>query len=145
MTDFHDFFHQFFQVNRQLSKNINECLTPLGLYSAQWTIIYYLKHHGSSTQAEICKYLNVEAPTMTRTVSRLEKKGLIERTRGKDKREKRLQLTDDALSQFQLWKEHIERFEACVLKGISVREQKLMMTLLQKMNENINNKGDDDY
>lgn len=43
---------------------------------------------------EISSYLGVEAPTMTRTLARLEKSGWITRTAGKDKREKLISLTD---------------------------------------------------
>ncbi|HEX6593361.1 MAG TPA: MarR family transcriptional regulator [Bacillota bacterium] len=142
MTNFHDLFHQFFQVNRQFSKLINEKLAPLGLYRSQWTVVYFLKHHGPSTQKEICKYLNVEAPTITRTVKRLEKSGWIERTIGKDKREKRIQLTEEANGQFKQWQQTIHTFELRVLDGVPGQAQEEFVNTLKKMNKNMNRKGD---
>lgn len=141
--DLHEFFHQFHQVNRQLSKNMNERLSSLGLYSAQWTIIYYLKHYGSATQAEICQYLHVEAPTMTRTVSRLEKNGWIERKPGKDKREKLIQLTASSLDEFDIWRKETGEFEAQVLRDVTAEEQQQMIKTLKKMMHNMNSTGDD--
>ncbi|HLR79613.1 MAG TPA: MarR family transcriptional regulator [Bacillota bacterium] len=142
MTNFHDLFHQFFQVNRQFSKLMNEKLAPLGLYRSQWTIIYFLKQHGPSTQKEICEYLNVEAPTITRTVKRLEKSGWIERTTGKDKREKRIQLTEEAVDQFKQWQQTINTFELRVLDGVPEQAQKEFVNTLKKMNRNMKDKGD---
>lgn len=141
--DLHEFFHQFHQVNRQLSKNMNERLTSLGLYSTQWTIIYYLKNYGPATQAKICQYLHVEAPTIARTVSRLEKGGWIKRKPGKDKREKLIDLTTAARDEFGKWREQTANFEAQVLKGIPIEEQQQMINIFKKMMDNMNSTGDD--
>lgn len=141
----HEFFHQFHQVNRQLAKNMNERLSSLGLYSAQWTIIYYLEKFGPSTQAEICQYLHVEAPTMTRTVARLEKNRWIKRKPGKDKREKIIQLTTAALDEFDIWRKKTGEFEAQVLQGVTTKEQQQMIKTLQKMMHNMNYAGDDTF
>jgi len=70
--------HKVNQLGRRFSKTLNERLTPLGLFTAQWAVVVRLLE-GPATQTELCQYLCVEAPTMTRTLARMEQAGWIER------------------------------------------------------------------
>ncbi|WP_282173153.1 MarR family winged helix-turn-helix transcriptional regulator [Cytobacillus firmus] len=132
-----EFFHSINQFTRHFSKVLNESLVPLGLYAAQWTIIYRLKTGGPSTQKEISSYLGVEAPTMTRTLVRLEKSGWITRTAGKDKREKLISLTDAAILEYDNWLSAVRSSESNVLQNITEEEISTMITLMAKMRENM--------
>ncbi|WHY62751.1 MarR family winged helix-turn-helix transcriptional regulator [Cytobacillus firmus] len=132
-----EFFHSINQFTRHFSKVLNESLVPLGLYAAQWTIIYRLKTGGPSTQKEISSYLGVEAPTMTRTLARLEKSGWITRTSGKDKREKLISLTDAAILEYDNWLAAVRSSESNVLQNITEEEISMMIRLMAKMRENM--------
>ncbi|MBG9449541.1 MarR family transcriptional regulator [Cytobacillus firmus] len=132
-----EFFHSINQFTRHFSKVLNESLVPLGLYAAQWTIIYRLKTGGPSTQKEISSYLGVEAPTMTRTLARLEKSGWIIRTAGKDKREKLISLTDAAILEYDNWLAAVRSSESNVLQNITEEEISTMIRLMEKMRENM--------
>ncbi|MCC3649336.1 MULTISPECIES: MarR family winged helix-turn-helix transcriptional regulator [Bacillales] len=132
-----EFFHSINQFTRHFSKVLNESLVPLGLYAAQWTIIYRLKTGGPSTQKEISSYLGVEAPTMTRTLARLEKSGWITRTAGKDKREKLISLTDAAILEYDNWLAAVRSSESNVLQNITEEEISTMIRLMAKMRENM--------
>ncbi|URM32353.1 MarR family transcriptional regulator [Cytobacillus firmus] len=132
-----EFFHSINQFTRHFSKVLNESLVPLGLYAAQWTIIYRLKTGGPSTQKEISSYLGVEAPTMTRTLARLEKSGWITRTAGKDKREKLISLTDAATQEYDNWLSAVRSSESNVLQNITEEEISTMIRLMAKMRENM--------
>ncbi|MBG9543814.1 MarR family winged helix-turn-helix transcriptional regulator [Cytobacillus firmus] len=132
-----EFFHSINQFTRHFSKVLNESLVPLGLYAAQWTIIYRLKTGGPSTQKEISTYLGVEAPTMTRTLARLEKSGWIARTAGKDKREKLISLTDAAILEYHNWLAAVRSSESNVLQNITEEEISTMIRLMAKMRENM--------
>jgi DNA-binding MarR family transcriptional regulator len=105
----HEIFHTINQLSRYLTNRINEELKPLGLYSSQWTVIYVLKTKGSLTQKDLCQYLAIEAPPMTRTIQRLLTQGYVKQIQGKDKREKYIQLTEEALEKYPIW-------EATILK-----------------------------
>ena len=87
------FFHQNLQFTRSFSKKLNEQLVEIGLYHSQWLLVYYLKQFGASTIVEISHYLDVEKPTISRTVDRLELRQLVEKIPSKDKRERRIGLT----------------------------------------------------
>ncbi|MEH7355422.1 MarR family transcriptional regulator [Neobacillus drentensis] len=99
----HELFHTLHQLSRHLTNKLNEALKPLGIYSAQWAVIFTLKKRGSLTQTELCDYLFVEAPPMTRTIQRLVKQGYVKQVPGKDKREKHVQLTDEAINEYPRW------------------------------------------
>lgn len=132
-----ELFHSINQFSRHFSKLLNESLVPLGLFYAQWTIVYRLKTAGPSTQKELSSYLGVEAPTMTRSLVRLEKSGWITRTVGKDKREKKITLTDAAMKKYDDWHNAVRSSGSHVLKNISEEEINMMILFLSKMKENM--------
>ena len=124
--------HELFQRARFLSKELNKALKEHGLFSSQWTVIYVIHQHGEMTLTQIWKYLNVEAPTITRTVNRLEQMGWLETREGKDRREKNVRLTESAIAQLSDILKTIIQFEKDSLNGLSEEEEKLLMELLRK-------------
>ncbi|MCR9039767.1 MarR family transcriptional regulator [Bacillus sp. L381] len=107
--------HQINQCARLITKKANERLEPFGLYSSQWSILYCLKTIGPMTQKEIWSYLNVEAPTITRTIKRLEENGWIQREQGEDKREKLVVLTMEAELKYDSINQEMLKFEEDML------------------------------
>ncbi|KAF6602834.1 MULTISPECIES: MarR family winged helix-turn-helix transcriptional regulator [Bacillus] len=107
--------HQINQCARLITKKANERLEPFGLYSSQWSILYCLKTIGPMTQKEIWSYLNVEAPTVTRTIKRLEDNGWIQREQGEDKREKLVVLTKEAELKYNSINQEMLKFEEDML------------------------------
>ncbi|CAM3913811.1 MarR family winged helix-turn-helix transcriptional regulator [Lederbergia lenta] len=138
MTKHQELFHQLFQTSRIFAKNLNEKLSDLGIYSSQWTIIYCLKRSGPATQAELCQYLNVEAPTMTRTITRLVNAGWVSKTTGRNNREKRIELTEAAHSTYPLWEKTVSEFEETALNGITDADIKTLNTHFQQILGNMN-------
>lgn len=126
-------FHTFFQHNRFLVNHLNEALKEHGLFSSQWTILFLLKKEGPMTLTAIWKYLNVEAPTITRTVARLEKLDLVRREEGADRREKIVYLTEKALQQMPAVEASVLKFEAEMTKNLSEEEIVQLIQLLDKM------------
>ncbi|PFO04927.1 MarR family transcriptional regulator [Bacillus sp. AFS076308] len=133
----HELFHTLHQLSRHLTNSLNEALKPLGLYSAQWSVIYVLRNKGSLTQKELCDYLFVEAPPMTRTIQRLVKQGYVIQVPGKDKREKYVQLTDLANQEYPKWEHIVNTLNHQLMKDFPIesREQlvKLQKSWLQQI------------
>lgn len=122
----HELFHTLHQLSRQLTNTLNEVLKPLGLYGSQWSVIYVLKTKGILTQKELCAYLFVEAPPMTRTIQRLVRQGYVRQVPGKDKREKLIQLTDEALTEYPKWENAVFETNQSLLKHLpEVAQQEL--------------------
>lgn len=125
--------HLLNQQTRLLAKEINNRLSDHGLYSSQWSIIFTLNRFGPMTQTAIWKYLNVEAPTITRTLSRMEKNGWIIRKQGNDKRERIIELTNFAKKEFKYVRKEMDQFETEVLEDLSKEEKEQLKTLLLKL------------
>lgn len=108
-------------------------MSPKGIYSAQWSVLRYLNIHGPSTQITMSSYLNVEAPTMTRTIKRLEQMELIKRNAGKDRRENIIQLTEMAKKKITEWEKDIAEFEDPLLEEISFEDIETTKKVLQHL------------
>lgn len=126
-------FHVLFQQQRVLVNKLNEVLKKHDLYHAQWTILFVLQKQGPMSLTAIWKYLNVEAPTVTRTVARLEELGWVQREMGIDKREKIVSLTDKALAAFPSIEASIVQYEEEIVQHLDESEQRQLITLLKKM------------
>ena len=126
-------FHIFFQQNRYLVNQLNDVFKQHGLFSSQWTVLFLLHQNGPMTLTAIWKYLEVEAPTVTRTVTRLETLGWVERVQGADKREKMIDLTNKAIEKFPQIEASVVLFEQRMTENLSEEEQSLLIHLLKKM------------
>ena len=126
-------FHEIHQKSRMAIKEVNEVLKEYELYSAQWSILFCLKQFGPMTQKEIWQYLNVEAPTVTRTLSKLEESGWAERKEGTDKRQRIVRLTAKAESRVAEIEERVTLLENDMLSDLSQDEQRRLMGLLKKI------------
>lgn len=131
------FFFLLNQATRQFTKSFNEKLVPDGLYLAQWSVIRYIKVNGPCTQRTICSNLNIEPPTLTRTLCRMESLDLIVRKEGSDKREKMIHLTDKTLCQIDDWQNKIINFENDVIQNISDEEIETVVKVFEKMMNNM--------
>ncbi|HBJ00497.1 MULTISPECIES: MarR family winged helix-turn-helix transcriptional regulator [Lysinibacillus] len=126
-------FHALFQKSRYLTNCLNEVLKQHHLYSSQWTILYCLHKNGPMTLTQIWKYLNVEAPSITRAITRLETLGWVERLDGEDKREKIVTLTAQANERLPAITATILAFEEEMVGSLTAEEQQQFMILLEKM------------
>lgn len=128
-----DLVHMMQQKSRHFSKLINEALKKHELYMSQWSILYCLHKFGTMTQKEIWLYLNVEAPTMTRTLERMEKSEWIMREEGTDKRERIIKLTEKAKNEFSEIKESVESVEQKFLYHLTEEEKMTLYQLLHQI------------
>lgn len=82
-------------IYKTINEQLDEGLLPLGLTGAQWRPIVLLDVGNVNTAAELADLIGVDTGAMTRTLNRLEAKGLITRERSEeDKRVVKLALTE---------------------------------------------------
>lgn len=82
-------------IMNEINKQLDERLLPLGLTSAQWRPIVLLDSGTVNTAAQLAEAIGVDTGAMTRTISRLEAKGLVVRERSlSDRRVVELTLTE---------------------------------------------------
>jgi DNA-binding MarR family transcriptional regulator len=130
--------HKISQTARVFSKKLNGVLSPKGLYSSQWGILMCLNYRSTLTQVQISNYLHVEAPTITRTLTRLEEMGWVIRAEGEDKRERYVSLSPQAVEKFPEWLEAADQLEKAALRDISEEDLATFNRVLKKMNDNLN-------
>ncbi|WP_289138111.1 MarR family winged helix-turn-helix transcriptional regulator [uncultured Brevibacillus sp.] len=133
----HHYGNKISQTSRVFSKTLNGIMSPMGLYSSQWGIILCLHYRSALTQVQLSNYLNVEAPTITRTLTRLEEMGWIIRSEGNDKRERYVSLSPQAIERFPEWLQAASELEAIALRDLDEEELATFNRVLKKMNDNL--------
>ncbi|MGG4489384.1 MarR family transcriptional regulator [Metabacillus idriensis] len=137
MKTYQKFFQQLLLLYRPFENRLNIELAKHDLYRAQWSVLHYLSNYGTATLVELADYQSVEKPTVTRTISRLEELGYVEHVPGKDKREKRMQLTDLGRKVYGDVRITIDEYEQEILKGISKEEQLEVIRIMGDIRNNI--------
>lgn len=116
-------------------------LAPLGLHTGQEFVLTYLASCAApTTQTDLAAALCVEAPTVTRTLQRLEKSGLVARQpHPDDARAQQVTLTEDGQALLapvhHIWHD----LEATLLTGMTDAEVALLRRLLQQAFDNLSN------
>ena len=88
------FFQRYLRLYRPLITSLNELLGAYQLSYSLWAVVFYIKNNGPSTLVDIANHYNVEKPTITRRVHRLEELQIVKQIAGQDRREKIIQLTE---------------------------------------------------
>lgn len=131
------FFQQLLLLYRPFENNLNIQLNKHDLHRAQWSILYYLTNYGSATLVELANYQSVEKPTITRTIARLEELGYVEHVPSKDRREKRMRLTELGSKIYSEVRVTIDQYEQEILKGITEEEQLAAIRIMGEIRNNI--------
>ena len=101
-----------------LIRELSQVYQRFGLTPPSFNLLMLLKHGAdpeAMTQQAIGKRLVVSASDMTGLIDRLEKKGLVQRLPGKDRRSKLLRITPKGAKLLdEVWPHHVEAVEHLV-------------------------------
>ncbi len=122
---------------RAFTKGVNEVMKPLGLYSSEWTVLNFVAKHDSFPQSDIAAALEIEGAAISKTLSKMEQKGLIVRTSSQDKREKRISLTEKGRELYPLAAQAAGSHRSAVLAGLSRDDRRQMLSFIQSMLDRI--------
>jgi MarR family transcriptional regulator for hemolysin len=136
------FFKRYLGIYRPLIRRLNELLAGYNLSYSLWQVIVYVKTNGPATLVDISSHYNVEKPTITRRVQRLEESKLVKQIAGKDRREKIIQLTELGERVYKACRKEITELENSVMEGIPQEEQTAIFEILPKIQDNIMNRGE---
>ncbi|MCP1146405.1 MarR family winged helix-turn-helix transcriptional regulator [Lysinibacillus endophyticus] len=131
------FFQNYLRLYRSLITSLNELMSNYHLSYSLWQVMYYIKNYGPSTLVDISNYYNVEKPTITRRVHRLEELQIVVQIPGKDRREKIIQLTELGEQIYKECRLEIINLEKNVMEGISKEDQHITYLTLPKIQHNI--------
>ncbi|WP_152655749.1 MarR family winged helix-turn-helix transcriptional regulator [Oceanobacillus sp. CFH 90083] len=133
-------FRQYISIHRLLMKQLNELLEKYQLSYSLWQVIVYLEDKGTSTLVDISNYYQVEKPSITRRVHRLQDYGLIKEVPSTNRREKIIGLTSEGKRVYQVCRKEITTLEHGVSKGLTEEEQQAAFQFLMKIQDNIQSK-----
>jgi MarR family transcriptional regulator, transcriptional regulator for hemolysin len=131
------FFQRYLSLYRPLITRMNELMSTYELSYSLWQVIFYIKNNGPSTLIDIANNYNVEKPTITRRVQRLEDLQMVKQIPGMDRREKVIQLTELGEEIYQACRKKITDLENSVMAGIANEEQMITFQTLPKIQDNI--------
>jgi MarR family transcriptional regulator, transcriptional regulator for hemolysin len=134
------FFQRYLSLYRPLITSLNELLSDYELSYSLWQVVFYIKKNGPSTLVDISNQYNVEKPTITRRVHRLEELHIVKQIAGQDRREKIIQLTELGEEVYKKCRNRITDLEIRMMEGIEKEEQEVVFHILPTIQENILNK-----
>ena len=106
-----------------------------GIYSAEWTVLTTVYKGKIQQQSDLIQYLALEPGAISRTLTKMEQKGLIKRSYRENERGKFIELTEKGMQLRQSLEEQVNAHRQRVLQGINVAERqqlKKIMSVLQK-------------
>jgi DNA-binding MarR family transcriptional regulator len=125
------------QILNLATAEIDKALEPSGLTNAQWVPLIKLHMGQASTVAELARECNIDAGAMTRTLDRLEAKGLLARVRSsEDRRVVNLELTREGREAARQIPAVLCTVQNAFLQGLSVAEWQQLKDLLRRIHAN---------
>ena len=121
-------------AGRLFLRELERHLAPIGLTPAHMPVLLALEKGGALTQKALAARARVEQPTMTATLNRMERDGLIERrVNPEDGRSMLVKLTPLALEKIPSVENVVTAINALVLEQLMPEERVQFFSLLAKV------------
>ncbi|MBC1675676.1 MarR family transcriptional regulator [Listeria welshimeri] len=130
----------FMNCSKKLKYELNEALMMKNITIQQWTVMNQVELNNSwgktSTSVEIGENLDMDKPTISGIVKRLEKKGYIIKERNiEDNRSYYLQLTSDGKHIVQACQQLSDEIVKFFFKPLTKHEITSLQNILMKLNK----------
>ena len=126
-------------ISKQLKYNLNQVLNKKGITVQQWAVIQQLSLKDERTAVLLSEALDMDKPTISGIIKRLEKKGLVIKTENpSDLRSQLISLTDSGYEILGECQAISEQILANYLTVLSTDEQTTLNVLLTKINQENN-------
>lgn len=128
----------FSQISRLEHARAHELLEELGLYRGQHRILRALWGQDGLTHTELGRHAHVRPSTISTTIQRMEKAGLVERRHdAEDQRVSRVYLTEAGRALQGGVEQAWRRLEDEMFDGLTLEERVLLRRLFLEMRENL--------
>ena len=119
---------------RLFARELEARLKPLGLRIGAFPALLHLWEREGLTQGELVKLLDIEQPTLAATLSRMERDGLIKRTKDDtDGRAQRIWLTETGRSLEKQAKSAAEEINNLALQSLSATEASALIISIRSV------------
>jgi len=134
----HSLARQLHFAAKAARSHLDRRLSAAGSSLAVWRALFALKARGPLIQRELAEMLNVEGPTLTRHLARMEAEGLIERRRGStDRRAAVVHLTGTGEAMYARLSGIVSAGGDTVLRGFSPQEIEQFAGFLNRLIQNV--------
>ncbi|MFP5077148.1 MarR family winged helix-turn-helix transcriptional regulator [Rhizobium sp. YIM 134829] len=132
------------QTARAMRTLSSRNLAESGLYAGQDGVMLALQDSDGLTAGSLAARLGVKAPTMTRTIGRMEAQGFLERRPDvDDARLTKVYLTETGRAQLDAIAEAGRLSESLALKGFSDKQVRTLAKLLRALDGNLHGEPSD--
>jgi DNA-binding MarR family transcriptional regulator len=122
------------QMARLFAKGLQDRITPLGIVTGQFPMLLELWENDGVTQRELLSKLDIEQATLANTLTRMERDGLIKRTKHPlDARAQQIWLTEKAQNIRGDAYRAAEKQNKLALSDLSETEQETLMKLMSQV------------
>ena len=129
---------EFTRVIRMYYGRMQAKLAEVGLYRGQPPILGLLHQHDGMSQKEMARALNLSPATMTVTLKRMEKAGLVRREMDEhDQRILRVHLSEQGKQMWIKSSEELRSVTEELMEGITPEERKQMQGYLRRIARNM--------
>lgn len=142
MPSFNDelFFSQLSKFQRNYSKSLTLRLETYDVRPGYLNILQSLWERDNITQKELNALIEIEQATLSKTLSRMERDGLIKRNPNpKDRRQIHITLSDKARYIQGAVKSAIEDLQSIVNQGLTINDKRYFNRLMKQMTEQLEN------
>lgn len=110
-----------------------------GITVDQWVILAILNRKDGISQNEICEEVFKDAPTVTRILDLLEKKGIVERKPDvKDRRRFKIYITSEGKKIVDKYMEEVRKFRKQSYESLTPQQLEQLQLILDKIYSNLN-------
>lgn len=125
---------QFMKVMRMFSRSSEKQLSRIGIYRGQDIILFILNDHGSLSQKSLVELFNCSKATITSSLQRMEKNGLLYRKEDpEDARCNKVYLTDKGKKVAKECEEIISRIQDALFSQFDETEKREAENIFSKM------------
>jgi DNA-binding MarR family transcriptional regulator len=134
----HDLAAVLVQAARSMRTVLSRNLLESGLYAGQDGVMLALAETDGLTAGGLAVKLGVKAPTMTRTIGRMEAQGFLERRQDDDDaRLTKVYLTEPGRNRLQTIAEAGQHSEKLATRGLTDKQVRTLMKLLRAVDSNL--------
>ena len=109
-----------------------------GFYAGQDQIMMALDREDGQTPGQLAARVGVRPPTVTKTINRLQSQGYLDKRASEtDARQANVFLTETGRSAIKAIEKAVRRTEKQALKGLDKKDQKALIKLLRKIEDNL--------
>lgn len=132
------FFDQLSRFQRLYAKSLSSRLIPYGVHPGYLSILFRLWEQDGITQKELNAFLDIEQATLSNTLKRMQRDGLITQPPLKtDRRRLHITLTDQGRTIRQTVEAAIDDLKSTVNQGLTINDRRYFKRIMRQMTEKL--------